>query len=318
MSSWIGRQYTKKRVLLGNNTHLNSTNIEKEKYKTSDSNLKIYNEFNNINNEIRNIPDNTIMHTLFDTNDTYVGNTDYLSYISGGRLGDFVFQLDVIHANYIKTGKKGILYLSDIGDKFIRGVETAYNDTKEFVLIQEYIEDYKIYNGERYDINLSSWRDIVFTKNYNWIELFKEKFNISFGSIKWINNIPINNNIQTKILVSFSLQRQNKNINLKQYLSRYDISKLCFICLDINEYVSFKEKTNIDIPFIHYTNLMDLLISINSCELFIGNFSAPLTMAIALHKKCIGIAPTDEQHKIDLDLVRNISREWPHFTAILS
>ena len=238
-------------------------------------------------------------------------------YISGGRLGDFIFQLGIIHANYIKTGKKGILYIANIGDKFIRGVETAYNDIKDIVLDQEYIEDFKIYNGEKYDINLSSWRDICFYKNYNWIELFRDIFDIEFGHTRWINTIPnSNSNLETTILISFSLQRKNENINLKDYLSKYDISRLCFICLDINEYTSFKAITNMDIPYIYCSNLKELIISINSCELFIGNFSAPLTIAIALHKKCIGIAPTDAIHNIDLVLIRNTHTYWPNFTVI--
>jgi hypothetical protein len=293
-------------------------------------NLKTYNVFedmnkftNYMNNNIEYKLDDTINKAeLLDTNtsvdNTSVLSTDCLSYISGGRLGDFIFQLSVIHANYIKYGKKGILYIADIGDKFIKGIETAYNDTKDIVLKQNYIKDYKIYNGEKYDINLSSWRDIVFNKERNWDELFKHQFNISFGSISWINNIPINYELNNKILISFSLQRENNNINLKEYLSKYDISKLCFICLDYNEYNSFKTKTNLDIPVIHCTNLIDLLISINSCKLFIGNFSAPLTVAIALHKRCIGITPTNSQHSIDLVLVKNISHSWPHFTTLSS
>jgi len=148
----------------------------------------------------------------------------YIIYISGGKLGDFIFQLAVIHANYIKTGKKGILYIGDIGDKFFKSINDTYNDTKDFILKQEYIEDYKIYNREEYNINLSSWRDIVFQNNYNWIELFKRKFNILFGLVKWIN-IEINDKLKNIILISHSLQRENTNINLKEvmfYMFRYE------------------------------------------------------------------------------------------------
>ena len=240
----------------------------------------------------------------------------YISYISGGRLGDFIFQLSVIHANYIKTGKKGILYIANIGDKFVRGVETAYNDIKELIISQEYIEDFKIYNGEQYDINLSTWRDTVFNNNYNWIELYRTTFNINFGITKWIDSISINPELQDKILINFSLQRENTHINIHELLNKYDSSKLCFICLNEDEYNNFRDKTLTNIPFIYCKDILELCISINSCELFIGNFSAPLCVALAQHKKCIGIAPTDPKHNIDLVLIKDIEKQWSHFSII--
>jgi hypothetical protein len=245
-----------------------------------------------------------------------VSHIQNISYISGGRLGDFIFQLSVIHANYIKTGKKGILYIADIGDKFVRGVETAYNDIKELIISQEYIKEFKIYSGEQYDINLSSWRDIVFNNSYNWIELYKNKFNINFGIAKWIENISINPELQDKILINISLQRENIHINIDELLNRYDSSKLCFICLNEDEYHKFKNKTLINIPFIYCKDILELFISINSCELFIGNFSAPLCVALAQHKKCVGIAPSDPKYNIDLVLIKDIVKQWPHFSII--
>jgi hypothetical protein len=283
-------------------------------------NLKKYNLFKNIidfSNYIDcNLGSQLNTSTLKTELDTRTRNDNCLSYISGGRLGDFIFQLGIIHANYLTTGKKGILYISNIGDKFVKGVETAYNDTKEIVLKQNYIEAYKIHEGEKYDINLSSWRDVVFTKELNWIDLFKGHFNINFGIQKWIEFIPINNELTDKILISLSLQRENTHINLKEYLSNYDESKLHFVCLDIDEYTHFVNKTGLNLPYTHCNNLIDLLISINSCKLFIGNFSAPLCVALSQHRECIGIAPTDPKHNIDLVLSKNLSKQWPHFNIL--
>jgi hypothetical protein len=239
-----------------------------------------------------------------------------IKYITGGRLGDFIFQLSVIHFNYLTTGKKGILYLADIGDKFFKSLETTYNDTKEFVLKQDYIQNYTIYNGEQYDINLSSWRDIVFNKKLNWVELFSIKFGINFGNTNWINNIPVDYKLQNKILISHSLQRENTHINLNVLLSKYEQSKLHFICLDEIEYTNFNSKSGLNIPYTYCKDLMELFISINSCELFIGNFSAPLCVALSLHKKCVGIAPTNPKHNIDLVLINNTPKYWPYFSII--
>jgi hypothetical protein len=244
-------------------------------------------------------------------------SNNYLKYISGGKLGDLIFQLDVINQNYIKTNKKGILYISNIGDKFSNDIKTTYDDTKKFILDQDYILDYKIHNGEKYDINLSSWRDTIFQKQVNWVELFQETFDIQFGMNKWLNNISKNTYFENNILISHSLIRENTNTNLDDILSKYDSTMLHFICLDVNEIFNFQKKiTNKKIKYTHFTNILDMIIAINSCKLFIGNFSAPLCIALSQHKECIGIAPTDTKHNIDLTLINNMSKYWPHFTVI--
>lgn len=133
---------------------------------------------------------------------------------------------------------------------------------------------------------------------------------------QWIENIPIKSELQGKILVNYSIQRENNNINLNELLSKYDKSKLHFICLDENEYTNFSNKTGLHIPCTYCKDLMELFISINSCELFIGNFSAPLCVALSLHKKCIVIATTNPKHNIDLTLIKDMPKYWSHFNII--
>jgi hypothetical protein len=244
---------------------------------------------------------------------------NYIRYISGGKLGDFIFQLGVIHANYLKTGKKGVLYIADIGDKFIKGVEVAYEDTKEFVVRQPYIHAYHIYNDEKYDINLSSWRDNVFSSNLNWFDLFHRNFSISFGLSTWLENIPRDDTLQDTIVVAHSLHRYNDTINMSSLLHKYESSKIVFISLDENEYVSFQSKYSMEeLPHVHCTSILELIVKINSCRLFIGNFSAPFTIAIALHKMCIGIPPTNPQHGVDLQLMNHMNSHWKHVTIAVS
>lgn len=274
-------------------------------------NIKNYNGFSEFTKFEEYMNDNLSNNSTICNN---INNNDYITYISGGKLGDFIFQLGIIQDNYIKTGKKGILYIANIGDKFVKGLEVAYNDTKDFIFKQDYIIDYKIYNNEAYDINLSLWRDNVFIKEQNWFELFRNTYNVDFGTTQWINNIPINDDLSGKILISHSLIRENKNINIKDILSKYDETELHFICLDENEYYNFKNKSGLDIPYTICKNVFELFVSINSCKLFIGNFSAPLCIALSLYKKCIGIAPTG--YRLDHILIKDIPKYWPHFFLI--
>jgi len=293
-----------------NNIDISNSNIPKTQYTRFNKIDKFF-EFLNHTIFTEYVP------SLVSNNDKNIVHSDnYITYISGGKLGDFIFQLGVIHANYIKTGKKGILYISDIGDKFLKGVETAYNDTRDFVKAQDYIHAYHIYNGESYEINLSSWRDIVFTNNINWYELFYKSYHITFGVMPWITHIPIDESLHDIILIAHSIHRENKVVNMNTLLNSYEQTKMRFICFNEKEYISFSSRYNISMPSIICNNLMDLLVSINSCKLFIGNFSAPFTCAIALHKKCIGITPTDHKHELDIRLFRNMTGYWPHVTTI--
>ena len=56
-----------------------------------------------------------------------------ITYVSGGLLGDFINQLSIIQETYKKTGRKGFLFVSDLGEKFRFGLQKVYDDTKEFI-----------------------------------------------------------------------------------------------------------------------------------------------------------------------------------------
>ena len=88
-----------------------------------------------------------------------------IKYISGGLLGDFIHQLSIVNELYIKTNRKGIIYIANIGDNFRNGLEKTYSDLYDIVMLQEYIEGFKIYNGESYDYNLSEWRTYQLRRN---------------------------------------------------------------------------------------------------------------------------------------------------------
>ena len=81
-----------------------------------------------------------------------------ISYLAGGMLGYFIYELSVIQEKYIETGKKGILYLSEKGDKFRYGLLNTFNDTYNIIIDQEYIDKYELYNNQPIDIDLTLWR----------------------------------------------------------------------------------------------------------------------------------------------------------------
>lgn len=224
-------------------------------------------------------------------------------YLSGGLLGDFIHQLSVIKENYIKTGMKGTLYIANQGDAFRHGLDTAYNDLKQIIESQDYIYEFKIYNNEKYNINLSAWRQSPLLYRANWHAIFHNLYSVDWGNNKWID-LPICEGMQNKILVCHSIHRWKSNFNYKCYVDTLDASKLLFIGISQYEYDNFVKNTGIVMPFHKCDSLYDLAICINSCEQFIGNLSSPLAFAYALHKKCIGIV---DIHSPDYAHIRNLN-----------
>jgi hypothetical protein len=245
-----------------------------------------------------------------------VKNTIY--YIAGGKLGDFIYQLSVIKYNYDKLGKKGVLYLANIGDKFSFSLDKTYNDTKELISKQEYIKDYQVYNNQKYDINLSSWRSKVTVSNiFNWIQIYKISFDIEWAKTKWLENIYNDTSLNDTILITHSLMRYNNNIDFSIINTLVENNNVSFICFDMIEYDNFRNKYNININTIVCKDINEIAIKINSCKLLIGNLSAPLAVSLALHKRTIGILPTEPIHfATDVNLNSNLKDTLPFYTVI--
>jgi hypothetical protein len=218
-------------------------------------------------------------------------------YLSGGKLGDFIYQLYVIKHNYDHYGKKGILYIGNVGDKFTFGLEKTYNDTKDLILSQEYIEDYQIYKNQKYDINLSNWRSLITLDNeMNWYDIYQKTFDVTWGVTKWITT-DSDDSLQDAILFNHSSMRFNQNIKYKKLVDgMQQHHKVYFIGFDLYEYEQFQIKYNVSLPIILCKSITEMYQKINGCKIFIGNLSAPLAFSLSLHKPSIGILPTDPIH----------------------
>lgn len=210
-----------------------------------------------------------------------------IRYISGGLLGDFVHQLSVINENYLKTGQKGVLYISShVGDAFRKGLETAYADTYGIIKAQPYIEDYKIHNNEPYDINLSQWRSSHLLYKANWHTIYKSVYGIEWGAHPWLGISDKRSEFENTIFVncsSVSFRIPSKQV-WQNTLIKYEKEDVRFLTQSADDYNRFQSITGVVIPCICVNSLEELAICINSCKLFIGNLSSPLAFAHAMHK----------------------------------
>lgn len=225
-----------------------------------------------------------------------------LTYLSGGRLGDLIHNLSVINENFYKTGRKGILYISDNNDcAFELGVQTTYNDTNSVISSQQYIKTYKIHENEPFDINLNDWRMNPLLYQQNFCNTYSQTYNIEWGKHQWIKIPLINYALKDKILINVSITRF-KNIDYNQFKTKYGEENLIFICFDKNQYINFKNRTKMNIKCMHVKNFNELCIAINSCKLFIGTQSMPLALTNALFHDCM-ILLDCKNNPNDIDLI---------------
>ena len=214
-----------------------------------------------------------------------------IKYISGGLFGDFIHQLSVIKEKYIETGKKGILYIANIGDNFRMGVEYTYGDTFNIISKQKYILDYKLHNGEGIDINLSQWRYMPYLSYAPFHMVFSMYYGIKWGNTNWLEDLPQNDTYKDIVFINTSIMRFPRETNYKKFKDIFG-EKLIFLSSSIDEYKYFTEMSKIDIS-VHYVDKFDeMCMLINSCKLFIGALSGMLTIAHACGKQRIVCLPT--------------------------
>ena len=219
-----------------------------------------------------------------------------LNMISGGRLGDFVHQLYIPAIIYKENGIKTNLYMAEVGDIFSFGLHNTFNEIKEIILKQPYINKFQIYAGENIDVNLSQWR--AGHIGYCWTErlmgCYFGNYSPTVKNFQIIDNIDKIECFKDSLIINRSLERGrhgNKDVYIKN-IENYKKEKRYFLYTDINQYNAFPHK-NLVQP-ICVKNIKNMFEIINSCSLFIGNLSAPMAVAYSLMKNIIcEIGPMD-------------------------
>ena len=253
-----------------------------------------------------------------------------IKYLAGGKFGDFIQSLSVVNEHFIQTGRKGTIYLSDTaGDTFADGFMNTYHDTYNILKSQHYIKNYLVYSNETYDINLTSWRaydGVQLSIWYygsediycNWYNRFKKTFNVEWGTHKWLH-VGINQEWNTKIIINTTEFRWPTNVDFNLLHTLYS-KDLIFVGSNENEYNFFKFKTNLDIDYCQPKSFEELCTVINSCKLFIGSQSGPLSVANALHKdRLIGLSPIPDEIYLGKNyFVDKLDEIWPNIKFSMS
>lgn len=212
-----------------------------------------------------------------------------LNMISGGKFGDFIHQLYIPAIIYKLHNIKTNLYIAEIGDCFSFGLENTFNELKDIIISQEYINTFEIYNNQQINCNLSAWRNtnpqICWTEKLSLIYL--ENIDLNFKNFQIIKNIKNTEEYNNSLIINRSLdfrRHSEKDIYLK-YIKEHGEKNSFFIYTDINQYINFPHKNLVQPLYIN--NIEKLFEVINSCKLFCGNLSGPMAVAYSLMKNIV-------------------------------
>lgn len=231
-----------------------------------------------------------------------------IHYVANGLMGDFIHSLSVVHQKFLSTGRKGVVYLSDRGS-FRHGILQAFEDTRSLLLQQPYIQDYLLYKGQPYDIDLSQWIISERLFRCNWHELFKSCYNVDWGLSPWLH-VEKDDYWSDKVLVHSSLQRP---LPITGLLQSVDLKNVMFVSQSEKEWETFqKNNPTLEISYHKPNSFYDMVVAIASCKLFVGSLSAPLAIAHA----CFTASMTKDLKTIDSIHVRTLPLVWPHFRLV--
>lgn len=205
-----------------------------------------------------------------------------IKYLAGGKFGDFIHSLSVVNEKYKQTTQKGIIYLSNKGDHFAYGLETTYNDTKDIILSQDYVDSYQIYNGEDYDVDLTEWRKCDYvSRSYPYT--MNHYYSIQWGKHPWITNIPYNTEWEDKIVFFTVHYRFPYSIQWTEFIKE----KIVFVSFSKKDYDDFCQRTNLYPQYYKPESLMEFCIILHSCLKVVASYSGILALAFSMHVPCV-------------------------------
>ena len=220
-------------------------------------------------------------------------NPPPLRYVSGGRLGDFIHQLSVVYEMFLKTGRKGILYMAErsIGaDVFARGIVATRTDLLPILGPLPYIESLEIYAGQPFDIHLSAWRNVPDLYTKSWQEIYGMVYDVPWGSHPWLTS-PIRSDLASTTLICTSPARWPTGILWSEFLKTIS-GPVLFLRVSEDDYRHFCHHTGVILPTLDAPSFSDVVIAIHSCRKFIGTLSLPLAVADALKKDRLALTQT--------------------------
>jgi len=222
---------------------------------------------------------------------------DFISYKSSSPSGDLISFLAGIRQMYIETGKKGVVYqiLNMVGVGHPDSIHPYSNTYGEPVCMnqyafdmlypllkaQEYIEDYRVYSGEKvdFDFDLIRFERQTLQPKYSlnrWFFLVFPQMTTDLSKA-WVT---VNKaDYSDKIIINFT-QRYRHHVMNYFFLKNYQ-DRILFAGLESERNI-FCEQWGLDIQLLKVNDFLELAAAIKGCKFFMGNQSFCFQLAESL------------------------------------
>jgi hypothetical protein len=238
---------------------------------------------------------------------------DHFNILIGGKLGDFLLGLYGAYGISKKLNKKARIYMIDIGWDF--GIQNTYDGLYPILMQQEYIDGFEILTdydldpiqtpqqnspiqvfnktllGEGYIVDDYLNSPLLYKKC--WSDIYSNLFDFSIQAPNsWISVDEQYSGTQGKVLIhrKFSQERFNTEFPYEQIIDKYE-NNVIFVSTNVGDYEQFPFKDRI--PFIKVNSLLEWYSMIHSCEMFVGNLTAPIVIAHSMDKMRIVELPNN-------------------------
>lgn len=203
----------------------------------------------------------------------------------------------VVKVKYLLTGKKGNIFLKP--GYFTRDIIQTYKDIKNILEKQEYVNEIELFESQNIDIDLNIFRFSPLLYRVDWLINLSTTFNIPLIPLSWIKyDKTFKTKYSDKIVINRSCQRHISNFPWEKIVNNQSCSFISFNGADYSVF-QFKEK----VELIQVNTFDEMINVIGNCKFFIGNQSAPLSIAYSLGKPSLG-----ELFSIDSNLYMGLDR----------
>lgn len=199
----------------------------------------------------------------------------------GAKMGDFMHCMYVPFHLWKNHNIKSNIFISEIGDKFDNGLDGTFNDLKPILEQQEYVADFKIWDGQHIDYYTPLFRNEKYVYTKCWKDLLCSLF---LKDEKPLNGGWLKFNEQEKLTNTLVINRRNRTEFTKMFKNAYQLeikkfSKVIFAGSK-KQYDEFELKDLCE----HFEpkSLSEWFSIISKGTFFLGNQSGPAAIACAL------------------------------------
>lgn len=212
--------------------------------------------------------------------------------------GDLITMLPGLSSIYAETGHKFIVYqVLNLPAFYYEGAEhpiknsegvnvcmnkKTFDSVRRLLVSQEYILDYKVFRGNKVDIDLDQTRDsrripLPYGNIHNWTFFVAPELACDLSK-KWLF-LPKSERTEGRVVINRTSRYQNPYIHYF-FLNKYS-DRLLFIGME-KECKDFNEKWGLNIEYLPTSDFYEVALAINSSIGFIGNQSACWHIADAM------------------------------------